>query len=144
MSWVKSSPRDDFNHNIHNFISRLLYKFCPGIHKRQERYKTMYIMRKILPRAYKQPPRPFYETLGFAVHKQVSKLLIFPSGTILPMIYQYNIALRGHLQRVSGMDYGASIGERLLFSREVNQWRLLLEFYKGRLLLERRFLQGVP
>ena len=34
-------PRGDFNHNIHNFLSRLLINLCPGIHKRQEKYKII-------------------------------------------------------------------------------------------------------
>ena len=40
--WFLICPRDDFNHNIHNFISRLRINLCPGIHKRQERYKIVY------------------------------------------------------------------------------------------------------
>ena len=43
---------------IHFYISPVLYWDY-------SRYKIMYIMGKIVPRAYKQPPRPFYETLGF-------------------------------------------------------------------------------
>ena len=33
----------------------------------QSRYKIMYIMGKIFPRAYNQPPRPIYETLVFTL-----------------------------------------------------------------------------
>ena len=48
------------------FITLLTFMDPRATFLSQSRYKIMYVMVKISPRAYKKPPRPFYETLGFA------------------------------------------------------------------------------
>ena len=69
--WFFICPRGYFNHNIHNFIYQLLINLCPGIHKRQERYKitNTRCTKKLLPKIEqsKWPTTLFFSVGNFLI-----------------------------------------------------------------------------